>query len=133
MQRRRSTIFIELDKVLGKRQTPEGLEPTTTEEEAEQDGPIRQGDTPPHARRSQPPRSRALRYQLWLLVRKLKSYEFKFALKMAVAVSILCVPAFFPSSAAWFIQERCQWASITVRILICKKRDGFIFSYTNDR
>ncbi|ORY91108.1 hypothetical protein BCR43DRAFT_538228 [Syncephalastrum racemosum] len=56
----------------------------------------------------------ALRYQLWLFIRKLKSYEFKFALKMAVAVSILCVPAFFPSSAAWFIQERCQWASITV-------------------
>jgi hypothetical protein len=55
-----------------------------------------------------------IRYAIWLKLQYLSKYEFKFALKMAVAVSVLCVPAFIPSSSDWYYSVRGQWAALTV-------------------
>ncbi|KAI8388044.1 uncharacterized protein BYT42DRAFT_558741 [Radiomyces spectabilis] len=55
-----------------------------------------------------------IRYNIWKYLQYVKRYEFKFAMKMAVAVSVLCLPAFVPSSMAWFRSVRGQWASMTV-------------------
>lgn len=57
-----------------------------------------------------------LRYKAWIFLQHLKKYEFKFALKVAIAVSVLCIPAFVPSSRSWFLYEYGQWASVTVSI-----------------
>ncbi|KAF7725301.1 hypothetical protein EC973_000311 [Apophysomyces ossiformis] len=55
-----------------------------------------------------------IRYSIWRQFQYMKNYEFKFALKMAVAVMILSVPAFIPSSMTWFNSVRGQWAAMTV-------------------
>jgi hypothetical protein len=55
-----------------------------------------------------------IRYQIWLKTQYLTRYEFKFALKMALAVAILCLPAFIPSSQNWYYSVRGQWAALTV-------------------
>lgn len=55
-----------------------------------------------------------IRYAIWFRLQFLTKYEFKFALKMAVAVSVLCVPAFIPSSTEWYYGVRGQWAALTV-------------------
>ncbi|KAI9474873.1 Fusaric acid resistance protein-like-domain-containing protein [Zychaea mexicana] len=61
-----------------------------------------------------PPFIIAMRYNIWCFLQYLTKYEAKFALKTAVAVTSLCIPAFVPESAGWFIQDRGQWASVTV-------------------
>lgn len=55
-----------------------------------------------------------IRYSIWLKLQYFSKYEFKFALKMASAVLILCVPAFVPSSLDWYYSVRGQWAPMTV-------------------
>jgi hypothetical protein len=69
-----------------------------------------ENDTPKEA----PPLSLRIRYGLWKSLQWTKRYEFKFSLKMAVAVLVLCMPAFFPSSAAWYLSVRGQWSCMTV-------------------
>lgn len=61
-----------------------------------------------------PPLSLRIRYGVWKSLQWMKRYEFKFSLKMAVAVLVLCMPAFFPSSAAWYLSVRGQWSCMTV-------------------
>ncbi|KAG1470593.1 hypothetical protein G6F56_002589 [Rhizopus delemar] len=55
-----------------------------------------------------------VRYSIWKSLRFFSKYEFKFALKMAVAVTVLSVPAFVPSSVDWYYSTRGQWAPMTV-------------------
>ncbi|KAI8876515.1 hypothetical protein K501DRAFT_231909 [Backusella circina FSU 941] len=55
-----------------------------------------------------------IRYSIWLKAQYLTRYEFKFALKMALAVAILCLPAFLPASQSWYTGVRGQWAALTV-------------------
>lgn len=55
-----------------------------------------------------------IRYGIWLKMQFIYSYEFKFALKMAAAVLILCIPAFVPDSIGWYSSVRGQWAPMTV-------------------
>ncbi|CEP15871.1 hypothetical protein [Parasitella parasitica] len=55
-----------------------------------------------------------IRYAIWLRLQYMSRYEFKFALKMAVAVLVLCVPAFVPASSGWYWSVRGQWAAMTV-------------------
>lgn len=55
-----------------------------------------------------------IRYYIWLKLQFCCSYEFKFALKMALAVLILCAPAFIPESVSWYNSVRGQWAPMTV-------------------
>ncbi|KAM3579788.1 hypothetical protein VKS41_007869 [Umbelopsis sp. WA50703] len=63
---------------------------------------------------SRPPLNIQLRYFLWQVSRVLSSDDFKFALKMAIAVLLLSLPAYIPSSQAWYADVRGQWASVTV-------------------
>ncbi|KAI7864354.1 hypothetical protein BDF14DRAFT_1732339 [Spinellus fusiger] len=60
------------------------------------------------------PLSLRIRYNIWLTFQYMKRFEFKSSLKMAVAVLVLCFPAFLPSSAVWYQSFRGQWASMTV-------------------
>jgi hypothetical protein len=55
-----------------------------------------------------------IRYGIWTRLQYFSRYEFKFALKMAVAVSVLCLPAFVPESSSWYYNVRGQWAPMTV-------------------
>ncbi|KAL7315805.1 hypothetical protein PS15m_004979 [Mucor circinelloides] len=55
-----------------------------------------------------------VRYAIWLRLQYICRYEFKFALKMAVAVLVLCIPAFVPASSGWYWSARGQWAAMTV-------------------
>lgn len=55
-----------------------------------------------------------VRYSIWRKIQFIYSYEFKFALKMAAAVLILCIPAFVPDSVGWYTSVRGQWAPMTV-------------------
>jgi hypothetical protein len=55
-----------------------------------------------------------IRYGIWTRLQYFSRYEFKFALKMAVAVSVLCLPAFVPKSSSWYYNVRGQWAPMTV-------------------
>ncbi|KAG0748392.1 hypothetical protein G6F62_006230 [Rhizopus arrhizus] len=55
-----------------------------------------------------------VRYRIWKQLQFFSKYEFKFALKMATAVTILTVPAFVPASADWYFSVRGQWAPMTV-------------------
>ena len=54
------------------------------------------------------------RYAIWLKMQYFCKYEFKFALKMATAVLLLCIPAFLPNSIDWYNSVRGQWAPMTV-------------------
>lgn len=65
-----------------------------------------------------PPLLLRLRYKLWLGLRYLQGYEFKFLLKSSLAVGILTVPAYIPGHYEWFNAARGQWAALTVRIYI---------------
>lgn len=55
-----------------------------------------------------------IRYAIWIRLQYMCRYEFKFALKMAVAVLVLCIPAFVPASSGWYWSARGQWAAMTV-------------------
>lgn len=80
----------------------------------------REASSPPDqdVEHDKPPLLLRVRYGLWYQLQFFKKYEFKFALKTAVAVFVLCVWAFIPSTAAWFNREKGQWASITVSFCI---------------
>lgn len=84
------------------------------QDERRQEQPLQQQATAPLPKM---PQFLHARYKVWSILQFLKKYEFKFALKVAVAVSILCIPAFVPTSRGWFIHERVQWASVTVSIV----------------
>lgn len=64
---------------------------------------------------TKPPPLLRLRYQLWLTLRYLQNYEFRFALKLSAAVGILTIPAWLPDYQLWFAAVRGQWAALTVR------------------
>jgi hypothetical protein len=59
-----------------------------------------------------------VRYWLWKLSQALSSYDCKFTIKMALAVLVLAIPAYIPSSQAWYANVRGQWAAVTVSNLI---------------
>ncbi|KAI8995021.1 Fusaric acid resistance protein-like-domain-containing protein [Pilobolus umbonatus] len=55
-----------------------------------------------------------IRYGIWSRLQFVNRYEFKFALKMAVAVLILCIPAWIIDSIEWYEEVRGQWAPMAV-------------------
>lgn len=67
---------------------------------------------------TKPPPLLRLRYRLWLVLRYLQNYEFRFALKLSAAVGILTIPAWLPDYQLWFAAIRGQWAALTVSICI---------------
>lgn len=68
-----------------------------------------------------------IRYAIWLKLQFCRTYEFKFALKMAAAVLILCVPAFIPDSVDWYTSVRGQWAAMTVIAIMNPTRYVYIY------
>ncbi|KAI8888662.1 hypothetical protein K501DRAFT_329772 [Backusella circina FSU 941] len=55
-----------------------------------------------------------IRFELWLKLRFFNNHKFKFSIKMATAVLVLCLPAFFTSSKTWYSNYKGQWAALTV-------------------
>jgi hypothetical protein len=55
-----------------------------------------------------------MRYYVWRISQALSSYECKFTIKMALAVFVLALPAYIPSSQEWYASVRGQWAAVTV-------------------
>lgn len=60
------------------------------------------------------PLSLRVRYAIWEGYQFIKKYEFKFALKMGAAVLSLTIPAYIPSSTAWYQSVRGQWTCMTI-------------------
>ncbi|KAI8368926.1 hypothetical protein BD560DRAFT_398090 [Blakeslea trispora] len=77
-------------------------------------GPTEMDSQPPKETREKAPLMLRIRYSLWFHLQYLSRYEFKFALKMAIAVLVLTVPSFVPASSAWYFNVRGQWAPMTV-------------------
>lgn len=65
-------------------------------------------------KKEKPPIMLRVRYAIWIQLQYFCKYEFKFALKMAAAVLVLCIPAFLPDSVDWYNGIRGQWAPMTV-------------------
>lgn len=63
-----------------------------------------------------PPPILRLRYNIWLGVRYFQTYEFKFALKLSLAVGLLTFPAWVFEYRDWFMNVRGQWAALTVSV-----------------
>ena len=61
-----------------------------------------------------PPIFLRIRYGTWKFLQFFKKYEFKFAFKMAMAVLLLSIPAFIPSSTAWYETVKGQWSCMTI-------------------
>ncbi|ORZ16323.1 hypothetical protein BCR42DRAFT_465619 [Absidia repens] len=80
----------------------------------EERGNFYSNDSNHNNQKEKPPLTLRIRYSFWKSLQWTKRYEFKFSLKMAVAVLVLCMPAFFPSSAAWYQSVRGQWSAMTV-------------------
>lgn len=77
-------------------------------------GPVPSVDT----NAPKPPPLLRLRYRLWLILRYLQNYEFRFALKLSAAVGILTIPAWLPDYQLWFAAIRGQWAALTVSVCL---------------
>ncbi|ORX56446.1 hypothetical protein DM01DRAFT_1382683 [Hesseltinella vesiculosa] len=75
-------------------------------------------------KKQKPPLTLRFRYNLWKSLRWTTSYDFRFSLKMAVAVLVLCMPAFFPSSASWYTSVRGQWSAMTVIAILNPTNGG---------
>lgn len=71
-------------------------------------------ETPLVEKKEKPPLLLRIRYTIWSELQYFCKYEFKFALKMASAVLVLCIPAFLPDSVDWYNGIRGQWAPMTV-------------------
>lgn len=68
------------------------------------------------------------RYKLWLCVRYVQGYDFKFALKMCFAVGILTLPVYIPGYYEWYNAIRGQWAALTVIMVMSPTSGGTLSS-----
>lgn len=89
---------------------------------------LESGPLPPaNAQEAKVPFILKFRYKLWLILRYFQSYEFKFALKLSVAVGILTIPAWLPEFNYWFAAVRGPWAALTVsEIIMNTTADGVL-------
>jgi hypothetical protein len=71
-------------------------------------------EAPAVAPRIKIPLNVRLRYLVWRISQALSSYECKFTIKMGLAVFVLALPAYIPSSQEWYASDRGQWAAVTV-------------------
>ncbi|KAJ1911533.1 hypothetical protein IWQ60_010090 [Tieghemiomyces parasiticus] len=63
-------------------------------------------------------RWRRFLYRLWLLSRWLKSYKVLYSFKLAVAITMICLPAYFDSSLTFYSTQRMSWMAITTTIVL---------------
>ncbi|KAI9283636.1 hypothetical protein BC943DRAFT_280678 [Umbelopsis sp. AD052] len=82
--------------------------------------------TPAVAPRIKIPLNVRLRYLVWRISQALSSYECKFTIKMGLAVFVLALPAYIPSSQEWYASDRGQWAAVTVIAIMNPTTGGTI-------
>lgn len=87
-------------------------EKTPSKEEDLEEG--KEQDTENQQPEEKAPLSLRVRYAIWEGYQFIKKYEFKFALKMGAAVLGLTIPAYVPSSTAWYQSVRGQWTCMTI-------------------
>ncbi|KAI8092100.1 hypothetical protein BDF21DRAFT_436776 [Thamnidium elegans] len=84
--------------------------------------------TPPEEPSIQPPPILRIRYKIWLVIRYIQNYEFKFALKLSLAVGLLTFPAWVSEYREWFLNIRGQWAALTVIAVMSPTSGGTLSS-----
>ncbi|GAA5801193.1 hypothetical protein HPULCUR_006636 [Helicostylum pulchrum] len=84
--------------------------------------------TSPEEPSIQPPPILRIRYKLWLAIRYIQNYEFKFALKLSLAVGLLTFPAWVSEYRDWFLNIRGQWAALTVIAVMSPTSGGTLSS-----
>jgi hypothetical protein len=61
---------------------------------------------------------KSFRYLLWLGLHRLQGFETRFALKVAMATSLLSVPAWLEQSAGWYNRYQAWWAVVMVWLMM---------------
>lgn len=61
---------------------------------------------------------KTFRYRLWKVLHRLQGFEMRFALKVAIVVSLLSVPAWLNQSKKWYSDHQSWWAVIAVWVMI---------------
>ncbi|KAI9737301.1 MAG: hypothetical protein M1818_005834 [Claussenomyces sp. TS43310] len=67
---------------------------------------------------------RTLRYKAWVLLHELQGFETRFALKVAIVVSMLAVPAWLDQSKGWYVEYESWWAVATVWMMMHPRVGG---------
>ncbi|KAJ1972392.1 hypothetical protein H4R35_004699 [Dimargaris xerosporica] len=57
-------------------------------------------------------------YRLWQASEWIKSYQFRYAIKLSLTTTLLSLPAWFDNSMAFFNEQRMQWIAITILIVL---------------
>jgi hypothetical protein len=58
------------------------------------------------------------RFKLWLVIHRLQGFETRFALKVAIATSLLAVPAWLEQSRGWYNDYQSWWAVVMVWLMM---------------
>ncbi|KAJ1980810.1 hypothetical protein H4R34_002313 [Dimargaris verticillata] len=57
-------------------------------------------------------------YRLWQASEWIKSYKFRYAIKLSLTTTLLSFPAWFDNSMEFFTEQRMQWIAITILIVL---------------
>ncbi|KXS09285.1 hypothetical protein M427DRAFT_149942 [Gonapodya prolifera JEL478] len=71
---------------------------------------------------------RWLMKKLWDSARFLDSYEYRFAIKVSLAVTLFSILAFVESTRDWFIEWKVRWAVITIFAIASPTHAGVLLS-----
>lgn len=67
---------------------------------------------------------KTFRYKLWRVLHRMQGFEMRFALKVAIVVSLLSVPAWLTQSRQWYNEHQSWWAVIFTWIVIHPRTGG---------
>jgi hypothetical protein len=69
---------------------------------------------------------KTFRYKLWKVLHRAQGFEMRYALKVAIVVSMLSVPAWLEQSREWYNDYQSWWAVIVVWIMVHPRTGGNI-------
>ncbi|ELR02648.1 hypothetical protein VC83_01012 [Pseudogymnoascus destructans] len=69
---------------------------------------------------------KTFRYKLWKVLHRAQGFEMRYALKVAIVVSMLSVPAWLEQSRKWYNDYQSWWAVIVVWIMVHPRTGGNI-------
>lgn len=69
---------------------------------------------------------KTFRYKLWKVLHRAQGFEMRYALKVAIVVSMLSVPAWLEQSRGWYNDYQSWWAVIVVWIMAHPRTGGNI-------
>ncbi|KAL5352574.1 Zinc finger protein containing five transmembrane domains [Pseudogymnoascus australis] len=69
---------------------------------------------------------KTFRYKMWIVLHRAQGFEMRYALKVAIVVSMLSVPAWLEQSRKWYNDYQSWWAVIVVWIMVHPRTGGNI-------